>query len=67
MAAEKLAVSTACDAAFTLHHQLTKMLSRHVLLFLMTDSRSLFKVIVNHKKTTEERLIFDMHAVREAY
>jgi hypothetical protein len=51
MAAETLAVSTAFDAAFTLRHQLTKMLGRHMLLLLMTDSRSLFKVIVNHKKT----------------
>jgi hypothetical protein len=33
----------------------------------MTDSRSLFKVIVNHKKTAEGRLLLDVYAVREAY
>jgi hypothetical protein len=67
MAAETLAVSTSFDAAFTLRHQLTKMLGRHVPLLLMTDSRSLFKVMVNHKKTAEGRLMLDVYAVREAY
>jgi hypothetical protein len=43
------------------------MLGRHVPLLLMTDSRSLFKVIVNHKKTEEGRLMLYVYSVREAY
>jgi hypothetical protein len=43
------------------------MLGRHVPLLLMTDSRSLLKVIVNHKKPEEGRLMLDVYAVREAY
>jgi hypothetical protein len=67
IAVETLAVSTAFDAGFTLRHQLAKMLGRHVPLLFMTDGRSLFKVIINHKKTAEERLMLDVYAVREAY
>jgi hypothetical protein len=33
----------------------------------MTDSRSLFKFIVNHKKTAKGRLRLDVYAVRRAY
>jgi hypothetical protein len=61
------AVSTAFDAGFTLRHQLAKMLGRHVPLLFMTDGRSLFKAIINHKKTAEERLMLDVYAVRKAY
>jgi hypothetical protein len=60
-----LAVSIDFDAVFTLCYQLTKMSGRHVPLLLMTDSRSFFRVIVNHKKTAERRPMLDVYAVRE--
>jgi uncharacterized integral membrane protein len=67
VAAETLAVYTAVDAAFTLRHLLTKMMGRHVPLLLMTGSRSIFKVIANHKMTAEGCLMLDVYAVQKAY
>jgi hypothetical protein len=67
MAAETLAFAQAFDAAFALRHQLFEMLGREVPILMHTDSAALFDAITRYKRTTEARLMIDIHAVREAY
>jgi hypothetical protein len=67
MAAETLAFAQAFDAAFALRHQLFELLGREVPILMHTDSAALFDAITRYKRTTEARLMIDIHAVREAY
>ena len=64
---EMYAFADAFDAAFSIRHDLQRLLKKDVRLTLLTDSMSLFKVIVNSTITTEKRLMIDISAVREAY
>lgn len=55
------------DAAFSIRHDLQKMANINIPLKMVTDSDSLFKVIVQSSTTTERRLMIDIEASREAY
>lgn len=50
-----------------LRYYIEKMVGRRVPLTMLTDSESLFKLIVKSSVTTENRLMVDMRAAREAY
>jgi hypothetical protein len=67
MAAETLAFEDAFDAAFTLRHDLSVLMGRHIPIFMFTDSARLFDSITSIKRTTECRLMLDIYAAREAY
>ena len=56
---EMYAFDDAFDAAFSIRHDLQRLLKKDVRLTLLTDSMSLFKVIVNSTITTEKRLMID--------
>lgn len=55
------------DAAYDLRHDIEQMLDRKIPLCTVTDSDSLFKVIVQSSTTNERRLMIDIQACREAY
>ena len=64
---ETYAFADVFDVAYSIRHDLRKILQKDVKLTLLTDSMSLFKVIINSSVTTEKRLMIDISAVREAY
>ena len=64
---ETYAFADAFDVAFNIRYDLKRLLNKEVKLIMLTDSMSLFKVIVNSTVTTEKRLMIDIAAVREAY
>ena len=64
---ETYAFADAFDISFTIRHDLRNTLQKDIKLTLLTDSMSLFKVIVNSSITTEKRLMIHISAVREAY
>lgn len=67
LAGETHAFVDAFNSAFTLRHDLSTMVKTNISLNLITDSDSLFKVIVQSSTTTEKRLMIDLQACREAY
>jgi hypothetical protein len=66
MAAEILAFVDAFDKAFIIRHELSRMLSKDILLLMMTDSRALFDVITRARYTTERTLMVDVAAALES-
>lgn len=64
---ETLAFSDAFDAAYSIRHDLQRILRREIPLAMLTDSMSLFKVIINSSTMTEKRLMIDLNAARDAY
>lgn len=67
MGGECYAFADAFDFAFSLRHDMQKIMSKRIPLQLYTDSDSLFKVISKNSSTTERRLMIDLQATREAY
>lgn len=55
------------DAAYATRHDMQTMLQQNIPLSVVTDSESLFKVIVQSSSTTEMRLMIDLQAAREAH
>lgn len=67
LAGETHAFVDAFDSSFTLRHDLSEIVNSTIPLSLITDSESLFKVIVQSSTITEKRLMIDLQACREAY
>ena len=67
LAGETYAFVDGFDMAYTLRHDLRNIISKDIPLTLVTDSESLFKVIVKSTTTTERRLMIDVKVAREAY
>lgn len=55
------------DAAYAIRYDMQQMINKNIPLSLVTDSDSLFKVVVKSSTTTERRLMIDMLTAREAY
>ena len=55
------------DTSYLMCHDLSTVMGKKMELTMVTDSMSLFKVIVNASTTTEKRLMIDIRAAREAY
>lgn len=53
--------------AFAILQDLKKMVGHPIPLTMLTDSDSLFKIIVKSTETIEKRMIVDVRAAREAY
>lgn len=64
---ETYAFADGFDFAFTLRHDIENILGRKLSITMLTDSESLFKVIIKASTTTERRLMIDIRATREAY
>lgn len=64
---ETYAFADGFDAAYMLRYDLERMLMRRIPMTMLTDSESLFRVIIKASVTTEKRLMIDVRAAREAY
>ena len=67
LAGETHAFADAFDVAFTMRHELRRLIGKEVKMTMLTDSMSLFKVIINSSVFTGKRLMIDISAARQAY
>ena len=67
LSAEVIAFADLFYDAYALRTQLEKAVSRAVPMHLMTDSKSLFDIISKGSRTSEKRIMLDIHAARQAY
>ena len=67
LGAEVYAFADAFDYAYVIRHDLEEILNQCIPLQIMTDSRSLFDVIVRNSTTSDRRLMIDIKDVRESY
>lgn len=67
LGAETFGMADACDAAIVIQHDMKKILKRTFKIKLLTDSETLFNVVIRNASTTERRLMIDIKAAREAY
>lgn len=65
--AETFGLVDACDSAIVIQHELKQMLKKTLKIQILTDSETLFNVIVRNGPTKEKRLMIDGLAAREAY
>jgi hypothetical protein len=64
---EMMAFAEGFDRAFTVHHELSAMLSQRIPISMLTDSEGLFDVLVKSLSTQERRLMIDIAAAKQAY
>lgn len=64
---ETYAVADCFDAPFILKHDLKKIMGTKLPIKLLTDSGSLFKIMLRSTTTTGKRLIIGVRATREAF
>ena len=64
---EILAFSEAFDRSFIMKRDLEAILNRTIPMVMLTDSKSLFDVLVKNSTTLERRLMIDFKAARDAY
>ena len=62
---ETYAFTDALDVVINIRYDLSRILQKDVKLTLLTDFKSLGKVIINSTVTTEKRLMIDIDALRE--
>ncbi len=67
LSAEVIAFSDMFDDAFAIRSQIEQALRRGVAVHLLTDSKSLFDIISKGSRTSEERIMLDIHATRQSY
>lgn len=66
-AGETIAFADSFDKELTLQHVLQRVLGRKTSVFMFTDSKHLFDVILRNQHTAERRLMLNIAAVRESY
>lgn len=64
---KKLLVLDVFDFAFTVRHDRNRTTGRSIPFTMLTESESLFKVIVKASTTTELRLMINIREIRDAY
>ena len=67
MGAEKFGLVNACDAAIIIQHDLSHILKKTLKIVVLTDSETLFNVIIRNGPTSEKRLMIDIKCAGEAY
>ena len=67
LSAEVIAFADLFDDAFALSSQIEQALQRAVPMLLLTDSKSLLDIIRKGSRTSEKRIMLDIHASRESY
>ena len=67
LSAEAIAFADLFDDAIALRSQLEHAPRRSVPMHLLTDSKSLFNTISKGTRTSEKRIMLDIHAAREGY
>lgn len=64
---ETVALADAFDVAYSLKHDIQRMMGKRVPITVFPDSLSLFAVITKAKTTLEKRLVIDIECLRKAY
>lgn len=59
-------LSDACDSPIVIQHYVQKILRKKLKIEILTDSETLFNMIIIIASTTEQRLMIDIKAAREA-
>ena len=67
LAAEVVAFADLFDDAYALRSQVEQATGCEVPMHLMTDSKSLFDIISKVSRTSEKRVMLDIHSARKAY
>ena len=67
LSAEVIAFADLFDDAVALRYQIEQALKRAVPMHLLTNSKSLFDIISKGSKSSEKRIMLDIHAARRAY
>ena len=67
LSAEVIAFADLLDDALAIRSQLEHALQVTVPMHLLTDSKSLFDVVSKGSRTSEKRIILDIHATKQAY
>ena len=67
LSAEVIAFADLFDDALAIRSQLEHALQDTVPMHLLTDSKSLFDVISKGSRTSEKRIMLDIHATKQAY
>ena len=67
LVAEVTAFSDASDDGSTLCNEIKEILKRHVPIILLTDSKSLFEIILKGSRTSENGMMLDIVAARQRY
>ena len=67
LSAEVIAFADLFDDAMAIRSQMEHALQQPVPMHLMTDSKSLFDIISKGSRTSEKRVMLDIHATRQAY
>jgi hypothetical protein len=67
MAAKPMAFADTFDAAFSIKNDLYSILEKNISLIILTDSNSLFDVMIYNKYTTKKRWMIDLSAAREGF
>lgn len=67
LGAETFALADACDNAILIQHDLQGSLNKKVKIKILTDSTTLFNLMIRNASTTEKRLMIDIKATTEAY
>ncbi len=67
LSAEAIAFADMVDDALASQSQMEQALERTPLMHLLTDSKSLFDITSKGSRTSEKRIMIDIHARRDAY
>ena len=67
LSAEVIAFSNLFDDAYTIRSQTENAIGRAIPMHLLTDSKSLFDIISKGSRTSEKRIMHEIHANRQAY
>ena len=67
LSAEVIAFADLFDDSFAIRSQIEHALGRPIAIHLLTDSKSLFDIISKGSRTSEKRIMLDIHATRAAY
>ena len=67
LSAEVIAFADLFDDAYALRSQAEQALKRSIPMHLLTDSKSLFDMISKGSRSSEKRIMLDIHAARQAY
>ena len=67
LAAEVYALTDCFDFCFTLSYDISKMLGKKIPIYLHTDSKSIFDMVMKLSNVSEKRLMIDISSLRQSY
>ena len=67
LAAEVCALTDCFYFCFTLSYDISKMLGKKILIYLLTDSKLIFDTVTKLSNVSEKRLMVDISSLRQSY